>query len=163
MFRRVADKLNWPKDQMIWKCLDWSTVEEDLAAGDGSCDVAAMGLPTMVEYIEQGIVFSWPTYAYGLMVAVSNQQATVSMWAFLDAFEWQLWVAIIVTALGIGLLIFAVDSWLVGVKYDKKKKKILVGGGENSDRQIAFGDYIWEGKCIIAKVFLFFFLFFSTT
>jgi len=146
LFKRVAEKLNWPMEQMEWKCMAWSEVEDKLIAGDGSCDVAAMGLNAWVDYIEEGIVFSWPTYANSLIIVVSDAQQSVNIWAFLDAFEWQLWVVIIVTSFGVGLVVFAVDSWIVGVKYDKKRKKIIAGTGESNDREMEFLDYIWDGE-----------------
>jgi ionotropic glutamate receptor len=80
----------------------------------------------------------------GLIVSVTNQQKAVSIWAFMDAFTWQLWVVIIVTCLLVGLVIFGIDAWLIGAKVDKKKKKIVVGNNENCEQEIAFADYIWD-------------------
>jgi hypothetical protein len=73
--------------QMKWKCLDWSEVEDNLIAGNGKCDVAAMGLPAQVQYIQDGIVFSWPTTESGLIVSVNNEQAAVSIWAFMVSYQ----------------------------------------------------------------------------
>jgi ABC-type amino acid transport substrate-binding protein len=33
---------------------------------------------------------------------------------------------------------------MVGVKFDKKKKKVYVGDNENTDREMAFADYMWD-------------------
>lgn len=33
------------------------------------------------------------------------------LWAFLDAFSWELWVIILVTLLGFGLLLWLIERW----------------------------------------------------
>ena len=146
LFRRIADKLNWPLDQMKWKCMDWAEMEDALLAANGTCDIAAAGIPITADYLSEGIVFSWPTYENGLIIAVPNVQGGANIWAFMDAFAWQVWVAIIFTALIVGVIIFGVDAWMYGAKYDKTTHKIFAGTNQESHEKHAFDDYVWDGE-----------------
>ncbi len=103
-----------------------------------------IGLSITGEYLQDGVVFSWPTYENGLIIAVNNEQKGASMWAFSQAFTWQVWVAVVCTAILIGIIIFAVDAWMYGAQYDRTKNKIFAGTDEGSLKRIAFMDYIWE-------------------
>lgn len=124
--------------------MDWKDMEEALFAANGTCDVAATGLPVTGEYLGKGIVFSWPTYENGLIIAVNNEQAGASIWAFTDAFAWQVWVALIATSLVVGVIIFGVDAWMYGAKYDKTAHKFYAGTNLESEGKYAFSDYVWD-------------------
>ena len=115
LFRSVANILGWAENVTEWKCLTWEDMTTALHEPDGSCDVVAAGYSVSVDDIDLGVVYSWPTYKNGLAVSVSSSVESASMWAFTDAFEWQLWIAIIGTAVLVGFIVFAVDAVMLGL------------------------------------------------
>ena len=62
---------------------------DSLAAGDGRCDVAVAGLEVRRERLEAGVQYTWPTFQSGLRIMVADYQQEVDLWAFMDAFTWQ--------------------------------------------------------------------------
>jgi hypothetical protein len=68
-------------------------------------------------YVSNNITFTWPTLKGGWRILVNSEEEPVNYWAFLDAFSWQLWLAIILTMFGVGFVIWFVERWaLLGHK-----------------------------------------------
>ncbi|PRW59426.1 glutamate receptor [Chlorella sorokiniana] len=130
--------LGWEESMLDWRCMDRAELRAQLAAngssssgggsssssnggsgggsgsgGSGSgpaCDLLVAGLPMSTTQLAQGVSFTYPTSgdAYGLLVKAEKQPN--DMWRFLDAFSWQLWVAIPLTCIAAGCIVWALDK-----------------------------------------------------
>ncbi|GAB4818107.1 hypothetical protein N2152v2_005153 [Parachlorella kessleri] len=110
LFRRAQQLMGWSNAQLNWSCLPYNEVKDHLAAADGICDIGMAGIGLNIENIDRGLRFSLPTLRGGYKIMIVVQQAGSGAWAFLDAFSWQLWLAIVLTALGVGLVTAAMIS-----------------------------------------------------
>ena len=90
---------------------DWADLEDHLVAGDGFCDIA-VGMDVLHSYLKQGIVFTWPTFRNGFRVLVSIEKAPPGWFAFTAAFTWEVWVAIVATAIAVGFIVWGIDAFL---------------------------------------------------
>ncbi|PSC71642.1 glutamate receptor [Micractinium conductrix] len=110
LFRKVARILRWEPDMLQWSCIEWDDMVASLKSGDGRCDVAVAGVEVEHENLASGIVFTRPTFQNGLRVLVKTGQQTSNIWAFWDAFTWQLWVAALGTCAAIALIVWGIEN-----------------------------------------------------
>lgn len=59
---QVMAQLGWRESMLNWSCLAWDVAIAHLAAADGACDIGVFGANVDTAYIDQGIVFTWPTF-----------------------------------------------------------------------------------------------------
>lgn len=112
LFQLVQEQLGWPDSQLNWTCMDWYDMLDALEAGDGTCDLAVAGVDISRINLEKGITFTYPTLGAGYRILVATEDTgTVDYWIFMNAFEWQLWLAILLTAIGVGLILWGVERW----------------------------------------------------
>jgi ABC-type amino acid transport substrate-binding protein len=67
LFRNVSAKLGWKPEMLEWNCMDWDTMVQHLKDNDGVCDIAVAGLEVSAQNVNDGILFTWPTYRYALV------------------------------------------------------------------------------------------------
>lgn len=132
--RKVFALVGWQPSMLTWLCLDWEEMMAHLRAGDGVCNLAAAGVMVSTAEIANGIVFSWPTYQNGLGVAIINNQRAASIWAFANAFSWDVWIVTVLTCLSVGLIVF------IMVRKDRYTcmLKAPVGGASLLNQALAF-------------------------
>ncbi|KAL4431059.1 hypothetical protein ABPG75_006315 [Micractinium tetrahymenae] len=112
LFQLVQEQLGWPDAQLNWTCMEWYEMLDHLEAGDGACDLAVAGVDISRINLEKGITFTYPTLSGGYRILVATEDTgTVNYWIFMNAFEWQLWLAILLTGIGIGLILWGVERW----------------------------------------------------
>ena len=95
--RNVFRILGWKTSMVEWKCMDWAAMATALANDTGECDLGVAGMAVRTDSLEQGIVFSFPTYSNGLGVLAPTTTHIAGLFAFMDAFSWQVWVATLLT------------------------------------------------------------------
>ncbi|KAG1665829.1 hypothetical protein FOA52_005864 [Chlamydomonas sp. UWO 241] len=113
MFRKVAEELSWDPDSWAFRCM----VAEDLWSGmldvDGKCYMAGSGQEMSNRWIGLGIKFAVPVYRTGLSIIVKGTSDTPNMFAMFQVFHWDVWVALVCTAVGMSFVIFGLDhAWL---------------------------------------------------
>lgn len=52
-----------------------------------------------------------PPRSAGYSVLISTSQTSASSWIFMDAFSWTLWVALVLTAAGVGVVLWLLEPW----------------------------------------------------
>ena len=78
------------------------------------------GVVAKSEYLDNGLIFSWPTYKSGLSVMIHTHLQTGSTWAFATPFHWSVWVALGGTTVIVGLLVGLTERLHKGVKANPK-------------------------------------------
>lgn len=112
LFERVRLQLGWDPSRFNWSCTDWDSMISSLQAGDGVCDLGVAGIDVNIDYLAEGIIFTFPTLSSGgYRILVPAEQDASATFAFMSAFTWQLWVAIICTMVVVGCILWAVERW----------------------------------------------------
>lgn len=120
LFRKIYRTLGWTDDMLTWSCLDWDEMMNHAYENDGFCDIIVAGIEATAEDKDAGLVFTWPTYRNGLRVAVAVDEQNPSYFAFFDAFSWQLWLAIVLTAAVVAVVTWVIDWYLVKYRHAKR-------------------------------------------
>lgn len=61
LFERVRLQLGWDPSRFNWSCTDWDSMISSLQAGDGVCDLGVAGIDVNIDYLAEGIIFTFPT------------------------------------------------------------------------------------------------------
>ncbi|GBF92329.1 glutamate receptor [Raphidocelis subcapitata] len=85
LFKRVAAEIGWGRGDYTFKCIeDWDSMLDSLANNTGMT---------------------------GFKILVSAEVYRLSFFVFLDAFNWKLWLAIILTCVFVGVAVWVLDPW----------------------------------------------------
>ncbi|WIA18264.1 hypothetical protein OEZ85_009732 [Tetradesmus obliquus] len=120
LWREIATDLGLQETKdWVFSCVDWNMMLEDLANANGSCSFGAAGVEVISANIDLGFKFSWPIYksGYHILVAAADDGG---VWSFTQAFHWSVWLLLGVTAIGVSLLITAVECMTHGNKVNKR-------------------------------------------
>ncbi len=68
------------------------------------------------EYLQDGVKFSWPFYKTGLNIMVTDACVAQAhdVWAFTSAFDGYVWLAVLLTSLGVGVFVWAAELLVYG-------------------------------------------------
>ncbi|GBF92327.1 glutamate receptor [Raphidocelis subcapitata] len=118
LFRRVAAQMGWMKGvDYRFICLPtFNDMVDHIKNDTGMCDVAFGGFSMSGSDIEKGVHYSTPTVRAGFKLLVGAEVYKLSFFVFLDAFNWKLWLAIILTCVFVGVCIWLMDPWARSVK-----------------------------------------------
>lgn len=76
----------------------------------------AAALDVSQEYLQAGIKFSWPIYKTGLKIMVGDTWVRQGhdIWAFTTAFDGYMWLAVLLTSLGVGVFVWGAELLVYG-------------------------------------------------
>lgn len=146
LFKKMMPQLGWTKDMLKWRCLTWERMMKDLVdpkPGKKRCDIAVAGMEVHPVEINNGISFSWPTYSYGFKIAVpSDFQSASGYFSYMKSFQTVVWIAIVLTAIGVGLLVYAIDWYLITRVHFNNSKTAQWKVKKFQDRDVE--RYFWD-------------------
>lgn len=116
-----------------FKCMEFTPLENDLFSGgsfgNGTCDMAVNGysaIPFLEE--EKGLTFTWPCTQVGKLILVKAEREAPTMWFFLSAISWQVWIILVITAVLTGVIVWLLEiasealnpdtRWMSNVMWD---------------------------------------------
>ncbi|PNH08131.1 Glutamate [NMDA] receptor subunit 1 [Tetrabaena socialis] len=109
LFEAVASqlKLSWNYSVMEWDDMMNALL---LPRSDPShCDIAPASIPVTTADMGASIKFSYPTFRSGYAVAVGVSGKSTDYWGFTKVFSWELWVAMLVSGLGMSILVWLAE------------------------------------------------------
>ncbi|KAK9804717.1 hypothetical protein WJX72_001753 [[Myrmecia] bisecta] len=109
LFRQVVANMGMKPSTYNFTCMNWDDMIADLLDPDGSCDLSAAGVEVSVQNLELGLKFSVPTYKTGLSILVAAQYVTGGTFAFMNAFDKSVWIAIGVTGVSIAMILWLLE------------------------------------------------------
>lgn len=119
LFRRVISLLGWTEEMLEWRCMGWDDMMDDLY-NSTSCDLAPSGMQPRAERIDGGLGFSVSSIRTGYSIMVLREEAVPNMWYFLSAMSTQVWVAIILTGLVVGLVVWLFEVGMRRLNHDTR-------------------------------------------
>eukprot|EP00884_Botryococcus_braunii_P010302 jgi/Botrbrau1/19273/Bobra.0073s0021.2 len=105
MFARVG----WREEDYVYTCMDWNAMVADLEDDNGTCYMSAAGIPVTTDEASKGIKFSWTMYRNFLSILIYVPETTYNTWTFLTPFTWDLWLALALTAVGVGFIVWLAE------------------------------------------------------
>lgn len=140
VFKQMMPVLGWTDEMIDFKCLGWSEMLDELAANETSCDIAPSGLGPKLDRMEKGIIFSDPTIQSGLSVMmVSQDSMTRSIWYFFSAMTWEVWVALLVTGIVAGFVVWLMEVGSKSLTMDTRDFSVVVW--DTFGRPVQMRDY----------------------
>ncbi|GBF92328.1 glutamate receptor [Raphidocelis subcapitata] len=118
LFQRVMAQMGWIQgEDYRFICLPtFGDLVDHIKNDTGMCDVGFGGFSMSRSDIEKGVHYSIPTVRAGFKLLVGAEVYKLSFFVFLDAFNWKLWLAIILTCVFVGVCIWLMDPWARSVK-----------------------------------------------
>lgn len=105
VFKALMPVMGWTYDMIEWRCLEWTEMEQ-LLLKTNQCDIAPAGMWPERWYINNGMRFSVATVGASKGILVRNEESSPGIWYFFSAMDLSVWLALLGTALCIGLILW---------------------------------------------------------
>lgn len=130
-FRQVAKHMGWKEGiNYTFACIPegFGVMMKDLFdTADGICHLATAGITLSSERVDMGLKFTYPTLRVQLAAIVKANLRSRSRWDFLRPLDWNVWVAVIATSVGVPAFLIILESlathgfilkedWIAGLK-----------------------------------------------
>eukprot|EP00198_Chlamydomonas_reinhardtii_P002601 XP_001691937.1 predicted protein [Chlamydomonas reinhardtii] len=92
--------------------MDWGAMATGLTLppdDPAHCDIAPASIPVTTTDLANAVRFSVPTFRSGYAVAVGVLKQTSDAWGFTKVFNWQVWLALLISGMGISLLVWCAE------------------------------------------------------
>ena len=137
LFRAVMPLMGWTYDMLEFRCLDWDEME-DLLINTEECDIVTAGESPEQSLTDEGVLFSVATMDSGLGILVRAETSSTSIWYFFSAMSVAVWLALLGTAVLIGIVIWIFEVGTRSLTKETKYSTDLVYSSLN--RPIGHGD-----------------------
>ncbi|KAG2429089.1 hypothetical protein HXX76_011329 [Chlamydomonas incerta] len=94
------------------RVMDWGAMATGLTLppdDPAHCDIAPASIPVTTTDLANAVRFSVPTFRSGYAVAVGVLRQTSDAWGFTKVFNWQVWLALLISGMGISLLVWCAE------------------------------------------------------
>jgi len=115
LFRLTADELGWSPSEWTFRCMTMSDRAADMrdTSGGGECYMSAQGSEVTNRALALGLKFSVPLYRTGATLLVRGSSGAPDIWAMFKVFDWAVWLALGLTAVGVAVIIYFLERlWL---------------------------------------------------
>ncbi|GAQ78868.1 glutamate receptor [Klebsormidium nitens] len=109
VFRQASLQIGWRASDYTWQCMDWLSMTADMVAPNGTCDMTAADFTYDGASLDQGLKFGYPDAHDSFSILVYAEEQVSGHWLFLQPFQWQVWVMLLVAAVLVGVSIHLVE------------------------------------------------------
>ncbi|GBF92325.1 glutamate receptor [Raphidocelis subcapitata] len=129
LFQRAVAQMGWiQREDYRFICLPtFNDLSEHIKNDTGMCDMGFGGVSTSPIAVRTGVRYTIATVRAGFKLLVGAKVYQLSFFVFLDAFNWKLWLAIILTCLFVGVCIWLMDPWARSAKVPSRQDYRFLG------------------------------------
>ena len=114
LFRAAAAVVGWREStDYSFECSTFAAIAADIVSPNGTCIAAFGAMDVTPSRLQQGVKHTVPTFMNSLSILIYSHVERGSMWAFATAFSWQLWLAVAMTGMVVGVVIWLVEEAVV--------------------------------------------------